>query len=134
MRKILSVDDDDSILRCYKKALDAKGYQAFVTSNPLEVSQILQDHKLDLVMLDICMPKRSGFDIFKELKQKYEHLPVLFVTAYPGSFNMESQEMVDLWQNEFADGITDILYKPFDIDVLYEKVEGLIGPSQTRVE
>ena len=59
---------------------------------------------------------------------------MLFVTAYPGSFNMKSQEMVDMWQSEFADGMTDILYKPFDIDVLYEKVEGLIGPSTTRAE
>ncbi len=134
MRKILSVDDDDSILRCFKKALNIKGYKVFVTNDPTQVSQILKENELDLVMLDVCMPETSGFEVFKELKRKYEHLPVLFVTAYPGSFNMKSQEMVDMWQSEFADGMTDILYKPFDIDVLYEKVEGLIGPSTTRAE
>ncbi|MGD9873687.1 MAG: response regulator [Kiritimatiellia bacterium] len=128
MRKILSVDDDDAILRCFQRALDGRGYKVFITTDPAEVSQILEQNELDLVMLDIHMPKKNGFEIFQELKRKYQKLPVLFVTAYPKSFSMEDQEILELWQNEFADGNTDVLYKPFKLERLFEKVEGLIGP------
>lgn len=128
MRKILSVDDDDAILRCFQRALDGRGYKVFITTDPAEVSKILEENELDLVMLDIHMPKKNGFEIFQELKRKYQKLPVLFVTAYPKSFSMEDQEILELWQNEFADGNTDVLYKPFKLERLFEKVEGLIGP------
>lgn len=128
-KRILSVDDDPSILDCYETALKKKGYDIIVTSDPDEVARIIRDEDLDLVMLDIRMPKRNGLDIFKELKKRKNELPILFVTAYPRSFCMESEETADMWENEFADGNTDILYKPFDLDALYEKIEGLIGPA-----
>lgn len=127
MRKILSVDDDPKILSAFQAALKQKGYEVFITSDPNEVAQILKDHEIDLVMLDIKMPQKSGFDIFRELKKKYQSLPVLFVTAYPKSFSMRSDKMVKMWQHDFADGNTDIVYKPFNVEDLYEKVEGLIG-------
>lgn len=129
MRKILSVDDDPNVLRAFESTLKQKGYEVFITTNPLEVAGILAGHEIDLIMLDIRMPEKNGFEIFKELKKKYGKLPVLFVTAYPKSFTMRSNEMVRMWEEDFADGQTDILYKPFTIDALYEKVEGLIGKA-----
>ena len=132
MRKILSVDDEPAVLRCFERALRTKGYAVFVTSDPTTVPQLLKDNEFDLIMLDIMMPGKSGLDIFKELKGKYDHLPVLFVTAHAQTFSMESQEMMKLWEEQFADGNTDILYKPIQLEMLYEKVEGLIGPAATR--
>jgi two-component system, cell cycle response regulator len=132
LRKILSVDDDPKILSAFQAALRQKGYEVFITSNPNEVAQILKNHDIDLIMLDIKMPEKSGFDIFRELKKKYQSLPVLFITAYPKSFSMRSDEMVKMWQEDFADGNTDIMYKPFNVEALYEKVEGLIGASDAE--
>lgn len=129
MRKILSVDDDPNVLKAFESTLKQKGYEVFITTNPLEVADILAGHEIDLIMLDIRMPEKNGFEIFKELKKKYGKLPVLFITAYPKSFTMRSNEMVRMWEEDFADGQTDILYKPFTIDALYEKVEGLIGKA-----
>ena len=127
MRKILSVDDDPRVLKAFESTLKQKGYEVFITTNPLEVAGILAANEIDLIMLDIRMPQKNGFEIFKELKKKYAKLPVLFVTAYPKSFTLRSDDMVRMWENDFADGQTDILYKPFTLDSLYEKVEGLIG-------
>lgn len=129
MRKILSVDDDPKILSAFQAALKQKGYEVFITSDPNEVAEILKNHEIDLVMLDVKMPQKSGFDIFRELKKKYQSLPVLFITAYPKSFSMRSDEIVKMWQEDFADGNTDIMYKPFNVEALYQKVEGLIGGS-----
>jgi DNA-binding response OmpR family regulator len=133
LRKILSVDDDPKILEAFQSALKQKGYEVFVTTNPTEVARIVAAHAIHLIMLDVHMPQKNGFEVFKELKKKYQHLPVLFVTAYPKSFALQSDDMVRMWQTDFADGKTDILYKPFTLDALYEKVEGLIGgPAETK--
>jgi DNA-binding response OmpR family regulator len=132
LRKILSVDDDPQILGAFESALKMRGYEVFVTTNPGEVARILSEHSIQLVMLDIHMPQKNGFEVFKEVKKKCKHLPVLFVTAYPKSFSLRSDDMVSMWKDDFADGNTDIMYKPFTLDTLYEKVEGLIGgPKET---
>lgn len=129
MRTILSIDDDPKVLGAFESALKTKGYDVIITTRPAELAAILETRTIDLVMLDIRMPEKNGFEIFKELKKKYEKLPVLFITAYPKSFTMHSDEMLNLWKNEFADGNTDIMYKPFTLDLLYGKVEALIGAA-----
>lgn len=118
------------MLNCMSQALKSKGYELLITSDPEEGLEILKNREdICLAMLDVKMPKISGFDIFKEIR-KTKKIPVLFVTAYPRWFNAESEEISRLWESEFSDGTTDMLYKPFDLDTLYEKVEGLVGQPQ----
>jgi len=127
MKTILAIDDDESILRCFQRALSIKEYTILTTDDPTQALQLIKSNDIDLVMLDVRMPHTSGFQIFQELKEHYKELPVLFVTAYPGSFSLDCQDTVEMWEDCFIDGYTDILYKPFDLDTLYEKIEGLIG-------
>ena len=129
MRKILSVDDDPNILKAIETALRQKGYGILTTTDPNEVGNILSKNDIDLVMLDVRMPQKSGFDVFRELKKITPKLKVLFITAYPKSFSVRNEDMLKMWQQDFADGETDIMYKPFVLDVLYQKIEGLIGPA-----
>lgn len=129
MKKIVSVDDDALMLRCLEQALKSHGYDLFVTSDPDEGIRVAaEDPAVCLVLLDIRMPKKDGFEIFRELRA-LRKLPVLFVTAYPKSFTAKSDEVVEMWKKEFADGTTDIIYKPFDLAALYEKVEALVGKA-----
>lgn len=129
-KKILCVDDEPAILNCLRRALELRGYRVVTTTSPDEGLRLLkEDPELSLVTLDIRMPGKTGFEIYGEYR-KIRKLPALFVTAYPKSFDAHQDEVVTLWQEEFADGTTDILYKPFDLPILYEKVEGLIGPAQ----
>ena len=58
---------------------------------------------------------------------------MLFVTAYPKSFSVRNEDMLKMWKQDFADGETDIMYKPFTLDVLYQKIEGLIGPRTSGI-
>ena len=127
MKRILAIDDEPTILKCLQKALQSQGYEMIITSDPDEGIKILkEDDSILLALLDIRMPGKNGFDIYKELRE-HRKLPVLFVTAFPKSFTAKSNEIVEMWKNEFADGTTDIVYKPFDLGTLFEKVEGLIG-------
>jgi len=129
LRKILSVDDDPQILQAFEAAIRQKGYEILTTTDPLEVGKILSENEIDLIMLDVRMPQKSGIDVFRELKKTHPKLKVLFITAYPKSFSVRDDAMLKMWQRDFADGETDIMYKPFVLDVLYQKIEGLIGPA-----
>lgn len=128
MKTILSVDDDATILGCFRDVLVEKGYRVVTTDDPTAVPGILDAQKIDLLTLDIHMPQKDGLAVFEDLKKKNRILPVLFVTAYPGSFAVTSDRMMTIWKDYFGDGNADILYKPFTVENLYKKVELLIGP------
>lgn len=135
MKRILSIDDEPRILRCFEKLLNSRGYSIVVTTDPDEgLRMVREDPEIILAMLDVHMPKKNGFQIYRELRE-IRKIPVLFVTAYPRSFTAESDEVATMWQNEFADGTTDIVYKPLDLESLVAKVEGLIGkPEETGTQ
>ena len=129
MKRILALDDEQSIVEFIKKALDNKGYETFIATDPDTFFRLFREQEIDLVLLDICMPIKNGFEVFKELR-KNRKPPVLFVTADLGSFSVESKMAMDLWQNEFTEGTADIIYKPFDVATLHEKVLSLIGGAE----
>lgn len=134
MKKILSIDDDPEVLNSLKMVLQSRGYELYTTTDPDEGLKVLkEDENISLAMLDIRMPKKNGFEIYNELRQ-FRNIPVLFITAYPRSFTAESDEITEMWKNEFADGTTDIIYKPFDLSTLFEKIEGLIGKADDEGE
>jgi len=127
MKKIVSIDDEPMMLKCLEKALNNHGYILFTTSDPDEgIKMIKDDPSVCLALLDVKMPVKNGFEIYSEIRQ-FRKIPVLFVTAYPKSFTTNSDEVMEMWKTGFADGTTDIIYKPFDLASLYEKVESLIG-------
>ena len=129
MKRILSIDYEPAVLQCLGKLLMRKGYELLLANNPDKGLQIFKDDtKINLVLLDIMMPHKDGFQVYREM-QSVRHVPALFVTAYPRAFNAESKEMEEMWRKDFADGMTDIIYKPFDFSTLIEKVESLIGPA-----
>ena len=129
MKKILSIDDEPAMLRCLSKALESNGYHLIVTSDPEEGIKMLRERDdICLALLDVKMPHISGFDIYRDLR-KHRKIPVLFVTAYARSFHAGTDDVAKMWREEFADGTTDIIYKPFDLNTLFEKVEGLIGSA-----
>ena len=129
MKKLLSIDDEPLMLQCLYHALKSHGYELITTNDPDEGIRIVRENPdIVLALLDVRMPRKNGFDTYNEIRA-IRKIPVLFVTAYPKSFTPQSDDVVQMWENEFADGTTDIIYKPFDLDSLYEKVEGLIGTS-----
>ena len=129
MKHILLVDDDPTIVKYMKNVLEKKGYAAHAINNPIQVAAFMKEHSMDLVLLDVDMPEKSGLEVFDELKMVYQEFPVLFVTGHPEQFDVDTQEKLDRWQVGFADGLTDILGKPFEVQDLYDKVEALIGQA-----
>jgi CheY-like chemotaxis protein len=134
MKTILSVDDEKMIVECIRDALKMKGYQVLTATDPFDGLEMLSSRAdIDLAILDVKMPGMTGFELYRTFRKTHK-VPVLFLTAYPRSFNMKSDEVVSMWQEEFADGTTDIMYKPFELEVLFDKVAGLIGPANETAE
>ena len=123
VHKTLSIDDESDILTVYRSALSLQGYALETAFEPDEGIRLLRENEdFDLLMLNVKMPGKSGFDVYTQIRE-FRDLPVLFVTAYPKSFTLESDQVTRMWQDHFADGTTDILYKPFELEQLYERVE-----------
>ena len=114
-------------------ALKLKGYHLEIVSDPVKGIEMLKnDPDIILVLLDVNMPGKSGVDVCGEIRQCWP-VPILFMTGHVRTFNAQSEQMVRLWQTQFAEGTTDIIYKPFNIQFLLDKVEGLVGvPEATE--
>ena len=130
MKRIIAIDDEEGVLEFYQRSLHKRGYAIVTTVQPAAGLELIKAQPPDLIILDINMPDMTGFELFQELKQTLRTIPVLFATGYPTMFNAKLKAVAEMWARDFADGNTDVIYKPFDAERLYGKVEGLIGAAQ----
>lgn len=125
--KILTIDDDANLQKVLKKVLESKSYQVIQALDGEEGLQKVIDEKPDLIVLDVIMPGKNGFDVCRELKtnEKYyffSRIPVLMLTVYP-----DDREKAHLSMRE---GMTmeaeDYMHKPIDPEELLRRVEELL--------
>src|SRR4029078_6391131 len=79
--KILGVDDDAAVRESLMSALSYEHFYALGAQNGDEGLQLLESHHPDLVLLDLNMPGKSGWQVFKEITAKQPLLPVVVLTA-----------------------------------------------------
>jgi DNA-binding NtrC family response regulator len=107
-RKILIVDDEVDLLELLELILAEKThYQILTTNNPLEVSALLKEQPIDLLITDLRMPAMGGIELIREVKKSYPDMPVIVITAYGSSQSAEES---------IAAGAYDYITKPFRKD------------------
>ncbi len=79
---VLIVDDEIDILQSLKRILERKGWSVFTAPTGELALLSAEKEKLDLVLLDIRLPDKSGIDVLKELRIKYPELPVIIITGF----------------------------------------------------
>jgi DNA-binding response OmpR family regulator len=94
-----------------------KGYAVTAAADGAQAQRLLAQESFDLVLLDIMMPKVSGFDVCRELRARGSRVPVLFLTAK----SEEVDKVVGLKL-----GADDYLTKPFGVHELLARVEALL--------
>ncbi len=112
-RKLLVVDDEEDILEFLKVILEDEGY-IVVTTDKDDYLEKLQDDVLpDLILLDLLLSGKDGRDIVKYLKmnERTKHIPVIMFSAHPRAHETTKQA-----------GADDFVAKPFEIDLLLDKV------------
>ena len=125
--RVLLIDDDPDVHTVVKKILGAKAYEVISAYDGFEGLRKVVDERPDLIILDVIMPGKHGFDVCHELKtdEKYHffsNIPVLMLTVYP-----EDREKMHLSMREgMMMEAEDYLQKPVDAQELVKRVEGLL--------
>ena len=123
-KTILLVDDDPEIRQSIEAALEPSGAQLLVADNGNAAVELTLEKSPDLVILDMMLPKRSGFLVLEKIKRgknKGEKPLVVMITANPGHRHKAYARTL---------GVDDYLLKPFHMDRLVEVVKRLLGPEE----
>lgn len=112
---ILLVDDDVSILRLIKSALETANYRVVTAKSGEEALNVVSRQRPDIVLLDVSMPGMSGMEVCRRIKldKANKYLPVILVTA--------QADLTDRVEG-FTSGADDYLCKPFELEELRSRV------------
>ncbi len=127
MKTILCVDDDGWVLEMLKESLEGRGYRVLVTTNTDVAPACLKFETVDLVLLDLNMPTKDGFSVYREI-QAIQHVPVLFVSGCARTFNERAGQLRSENPSDPSSGQFDFLPKPFSLAALFEKIEAMLKP------
>ena len=116
---VLIVDDDPEIIESLRYALSQKGFKVSIARDGNQGVAFAETKNPDLVILDMMMPRRSGFLVLERLRQTTENpVPVIMITANEGARHREYAEML---------GVSDYISKPFTMDRLLNSVSNLLS-------
>lgn len=115
-RRLLIVEDERKIRNLIRDYFEMKDYEVLEAENGKEALEIAAKEKLDIVFLDIMMPKMDGMMVCQELR-KEKDMPIIFLTAL---YDEESK------LKGYSSGADDYVTKPFSLEVLWAKTEALL--------
>ena len=119
-KKVLIVDDDEDILGSIDLAMRAEGATTTTVSDGNAAVTACQDHEPDAVVLDVMLPKRSGFLVLEKIKKLIEPPVVVMITANEGKRHMAYAESL---------GVDAYLVKPVPLQRLIETVVRLLADN-----
>src|SRR5262245_707802 len=118
-RTILIVDDDHEILESMRTILENKGFRILAARDGNAGLMIAERENPDLIVLDMMMPKKSGFLVLEKLKSRPGGLiPTIMITGNEGSRHRAYAEML---------GVRDYIRKPFAMEKLVRAIERVLG-------
>lgn len=103
--RILVVDDEPMVQQLLTQALEDEGHSVDIATNGVDALTLLETHAYDLLFTDVHMPRMSGIDLVRTVRQRHRTLPIVVMDSYPDAF-LES----DVGAEAFA-----MLAKPFDL-------------------
>jgi DNA-binding response OmpR family regulator len=118
-RTILLVDDDHEIVESMRTVLENKGFRILVARDGNSGLMLAERENPDLIILDMMMPKKSGFLVLEKLKSRPGGLiPTIMITGNEGSRHRAYAEML---------GVRDYVRKPFAMEKLVRSIEKVLG-------
>jgi len=118
--KILIAEDDQFILKAMTTKLSKEGYEVKIAVDGVALMEILKSYIPDLIILDLLMPKKDGFEVLKEVKgvQRLKNIPILIAS------NLGQENDI---QQVLALGATDYLIKSeFTLESLVQKIKNIL--------
>jgi DNA-binding response OmpR family regulator len=118
-KRVLLVDDDSEIVESMRTVLESRGYEILIARDGNQGLMMAEKDEPDLVVLDMMMPKRSGFLVLEKLRRSRPvPMKVIMITANEGSRHKAYAEML---------GVDDYIRKPFAMDRLLASIDKLLS-------
>jgi two-component system response regulator ArlR len=114
MAKILIIEDELGISNFLTQGLEEEGYEIIVANNGITGLEIALNQNVDLVLLDWILPKMSGIEVCKKIREKNKLVPILFLTA---------RDTIQDTIEGLKVGANDYIKKPFSFDELLERIK-----------
>jgi DNA-binding response OmpR family regulator len=130
--RILIVEDDEDIVETVKYALELRGFAVDVAYDGLHALRKARKSEYDLMLLDIMLPGKNGYEVSRMLKEEMEQgkvkpFKIVVLTARKVD-TPEREDFLATWSN--AD---EYLYKPFELDDLVERIEMHLAATASGV-
>ncbi|MBW8686056.1 response regulator transcription factor [Chitinophaga rhizophila] len=117
MSKVLLIEDEWQLGQIVKDSLEMRGFEMLYAADGKEGLRLYQEHKPDVVVLDIMMPNMDGFTVTTEIRKQDKTTPIIFLTA--------KSQTTDVVKG-FELGGNDYLKKPFSMDELIVRIKALL--------
>ena len=125
MFRILVVDDDKNTRLLLKAVLQAENYTVFTAENGENALAVMDQEHIDLVVLDIMMPKMDGYTFTKTLRETNNNLPILMISA---------KQLPEDKHKGFLVGTDDYMTKPLDEEEMLLRIKALLRRAQIASE
>ena len=121
--KLLLVEDDAGVRESLAHVLTSEGYQILLAGNGVEALEMTAQNAVDLVLLDLNLPKKNGWDTFEVMTKQNPQLPVIIITARPNQLFPA-----------LSSGAGALMEKPLDFPKLLQTIRDLLSePVQARI-
>lgn len=125
MATILIIEDKESMLEMLKQTLEAEGYEVITSKDGAEGIKNISNEKVDLILTDLKLPKKDGFDVLKAARDENPLLPVIVMTAYG---------TIETAVKAVKQGAYDFITKPFDTEHLLLLIKRAIHANRLATE
>src|SRR5882724_1734438 len=117
-KRILLVDDDSTVRDSLNNVLQSEGYLVIPADNGQQALDLANKSSVDLVLLDLNMPVKNGWDTFEQLTREHPLIPIIIATARPNQLF-----------TALTAGAGALLEKPMDIPMLLRTMENLLAET-----
>lgn len=121
MFHILIAEDDDNTRKLMGIILKDHGYMPYMAADGIEALQIIDTQHIDLILMDVMMPRMDGYELTKQLRDHDYQMPILMVSA---------RQMPEDKRNGFLAGTDDYITKPVDEEEMLLRIKALLRRSQ----
>ena len=116
--KILLAEDEPALALIIKESLETRNFEVLHCKDGEEALAAFTKSKVEILILDVMMPKKDGFSVAKDVRKIDKKIPIIFLTA-----KSQTQDVVE----GFTSGGNDYLKKPFSMEELIVRIHALLG-------
>ena len=121
--QVLLAEDEPSLGMIVKESLETRDFIVHHALDGEEAYKIYKKESIDVLVLDVMMPKKDGFTLAKEIRAENKHIPIVFLTA-----KSQTKDVVE----GFEHGGNDYLKKPFSMEELIVRIKALLNRLQLK--